>query len=254
VQDWFSASNEAIVVATIAFGMGIDKANIRYVYHYNLSKSLENFSQEIGRSGRDSEPATCEMFVCPDDLNALENFVYGDTPSLEAVRGLVKEVYSLGDEFDVSLFELAAHHDIRPIVTRTLLTYLELDGYLQEGTPFYSSYQFRPLATSAEILAKFEGERRDFLSRLLRCAEKAKIWFTIDLDAAVAKTGGPRERVVRALDYLGEQGLLELKVEGVRHRFRRMRRPPANLAELAAPMHARMIERETREIARLNRT
>ena len=250
VQDWFAASDEAIVVATIAFGMGIDKANIRYVYHYNLPKSLENYSQEIGRSGRDGQPSTCEMFLCADDLNVLENFVYGDTPSVAAVRGLVEELFRLGQEFDVSLHTLAGEFDIRPIVIRTLLTYLELDGYLQEGTPFYSKYQFQPNISSAEMLAHFEAERQEFLRKLLSTAEKAKVWFTIDLERAAQKTGSPRDRIVRALDYLAEQGWLQLKVEGVRNRFRVLKQP-ADRAALAVDLHRRILDRETREIGRL---
>jgi ATP-dependent DNA helicase RecQ len=250
VQDWFIASDNAVVVATIAFGMGIDKSNIRYVYHYNVPKSLENLSQEIGRAGRDELPATCEIFVCPDDLIALENFAYGDTPGIESVRAMVQEVFAMGDEFDLSLYELSAKHDIRFLVARTLLTYLEIDGYIQEGTPYYSSFQFRPFATSAEILSQFEGERRDFLQRLFRSAVKAKVWFTIDLDRAISATDSDRERIVRALDYLAEKGLIELKAQGVRHRFRRMRRQP-NLEELITALHARLLDREAREIARL---
>jgi ATP-dependent DNA helicase RecQ len=164
---------------------------------------------------------------------------------------LVSEIFRQGDELELSLYDLSSRHDLRPLVLRTLLTYLELDGYLREGTPFYSQYRFKPLASSADILARFEGERRDFLRKLLSQAQKAKIWFNIDLGRAAQATGSPRERVVRALDYLGEQQLLELQVEGVRNRFRCLRRPQDPPA-LAADLHQRTLAREQREIARLN--
>jgi ATP-dependent DNA helicase RecQ len=251
VQDWFAASDEAIVVATIAFGMGIDKANIRAVYHYNLPKSLENYSQEVGRAGRDGLPSDCELFICPDDLNRLENFVYGDTPTEGAMRGLVTDLFGRGDDIAVSAFDLAGEHDIRPLVVATLLTYLELDGYLEGGTPFYANYAFQPLATSKEILTNFEGERRQFLAAVFRQAKKAKTWFHIDLDAAAQAAGAPRERVMRALDYLAERGLLTVKADGPRHRYRRLR-VPADIDALAAELQRRTQQREAREIARLN--
>jgi len=74
IQDWFMGSNDAVVVATIAFGMGVDKSNIRRVVHYNLPKSLEGYAQEIGRAGRDGLDSDCLLYFCHEDLQILESF------------------------------------------------------------------------------------------------------------------------------------------------------------------------------------
>ncbi|MDQ6955077.1 MAG: C-terminal helicase domain-containing protein, partial [Mariprofundaceae bacterium] len=249
-QEWFMASDSAIVVATIAFGMGVDKSNIRYVYHYNLPKSLENYAQEVGRAGRDGLASVCEMLVCVDDLNVLENFIYGDTPTQSSLQSLVQAVFTQGDDFDVSLYELSIQHDIRPLVLRTLLTYLELEAYLQGGTAFYADYSFKPLLSSQEILSHFEGERHTFLRSIFLQAKKAKTWFNIDMEQAAQQLGSSRERIIRALDYLADQNMLAVKVSGVRNPYRLIKAPD-DLMALADHLHQRALKREQSEISRL---
>ena len=251
IQDWFMADPRAVVVATIAFGMGIDKANIRYVYHYNLPKSLENYAQEVGRSGRDGQPSVCEVFVCPHDRIALENFVYGDTPTLEAVRGVVADVLGRGETFDVSSNELSGEHDIRPLVVETLLTYLELLGVIAATGPFYTEYKFQPHRPSAAILKDFDARRADFLKRVLNHATKAIKWMTLDVAAAAKATGEPRERIVAALNYLEEKGDLTLQIAGARQGYRLVDKA-RNVNGLVEKLHARFADRERRDIERLD--
>ncbi len=250
IQEWFMSSEDAVVVATIAFGMGVDKANIRYVYHYNLPKSLENYSQEIGRAGRDGETSICQMLICIDDFSVLENFVYGDTPTQAAVRGFIEWLFSQQAQFDINLYELSSTHNIRPLVLRTLLTYLELEGYLRGGTPFYADYQFKPLMDSRHILAQFEGQRRAFLAGIFRQARKARTWFHIDPAATAQALNTDRERIIRALDWLGEKQMLDVKVAGIRYRYERLK-SPSDWTALGNELNNRMVKREQAEISRL---
>jgi len=250
IQDWFIQSSNAIVVATIAFGMGIDKSDIRGVYHYNLPKSLENYSQEIGRAGRDGKVSHCHLLLCSDDLTPLENFIYGDTPTTVAIGKFVEFIFSHTGEFDISLFELSRRCDIRPLVLRTLLTKLELQGYLKGGTPFYASYQFKPLLSSAEILERFDAQRQTFIGNIFKAAVKKKTWYELDVAELATQLGDSRERIIRALDYMAENKLLELKVAGVRNRYT-VTKAPQSKHQLTTDTASEAIAREEGEIGRL---
>jgi len=225
VQEEFMRSEDAIVVATIAFGMGIDKADIRYVYHYNLPKSLENYSQEIGRAGRDGKQAICEILASASDAIVLENFSYGDTPEPSDVESLTDFLLTRDGTFDLSLYELSREHDMRPLVVNTLLTYLELEGLIESTAPFYTEYAFQPLKPSKEILAGFDQERADFLSSLFKSAKKGKIWFSLEIDDVARRLDAPRSRIVSAISYLEEKGELRVKVAGARQGYRRTQKP-----------------------------
>ena len=251
-QDWFMQSDNGVVVATIAFGMGIDKANIRKVLHYNPPKSLENYAQEIGRAGRDQQPSLCECFLVPDDLNVIENFIYGNTPSRESIRELVDKLLAGADNERVgySLYSMSRTHDLRPLVLRTLLTRLELRGVIKGGTPSYSSYEFKPLTDSTSMLARYTGEQRAFTKMILSCASKRKMWFAMNVEEAVQKTGHTRREVLAQLDDLDAYGLLELKVGGVRNPYTVIQRP-SDPAELVDALYAEAIQRETSEIDRI---
>ncbi|MFT5722618.1 MAG: ATP-dependent DNA helicase RecQ [Motiliproteus sp.] len=277
VQDRFMAGRLRIVVATIAFGMGIDKSDIRAIFHYNLPKSIENYVQEIGRAGRDGQPSTCELLACGDDSRVLANFSFGDTPSAESLALLLDELLLdellldelLLDElassapvdqpdhasvalgtFDVSTYDLSSRFDIRPLVVSTLLTYLELEGVIAATGPFYSQYRLAFNEPAETLCARFDSpERQQFLRSVFAAGSKGRKWLTLDMMTIEATIGQPTSRIIKALDYLQQQGWIESSVSGLRQGYRRLRQPDREV--LLASMLTLFETRERRDIERL---
>ncbi len=83
MQEDFMTSTRRVVLATNAFGMGVDKADIRFVIHFQIPKTLEAWTQEVGRAGRDDAPSHCELLYMQDDVAIQQNFVGWANPSRE---------------------------------------------------------------------------------------------------------------------------------------------------------------------------
>lgn len=250
VQDAFMAGDIQLVVATIAFGMGIDKADIRAIYHYNLPKTLENYMQEIGRAGRDGEDAHCEILACADDLTVLANFSYGDTPIPEALAALVEHLLNQEENFDVSLFELSGVFDIRPLVVATVFTYLEMKGVLRATGPFYDSYKVHYNRSLDEICADFDPQRAAFLRDLFATAKPGRTWLHLNPDESAMALGQPRGRITAAIGYLEEKGELTTQVTGLRHGYR-LQEQTRDPEKLIADLQNTFAEKERQNISRL---
>ena len=166
-----------LVIATNAFGMGIDKSDIRYIIHWTMTGTLEQYYQEAGRAGRDGETAHCILFYCPDDRKLHEWFVKESAPNKPDLLKLLKliETFPSVGSFRMFAAEDLELSDFNADKIRVGISHLEKLGFLRRlyNVPSKLSVRVRPLESS--LTAEIADESQKILLRSLRSRSELNV-------------------------------------------------------------------------------
>ena len=181
VQDrFFDDSPEGLdlVVATNAFGMGIDKSDIRYIIHWTMTGTLEQYYQEAGRAGRDGETAHCILFYCPDDRKLHEWFVKESAPNKPDLLKLLKLIETFPSVGSFRMFaaeELEWLSSFNDSKIRVGISHLEKLGFLRRlyNVPSKLSVRIRPFESS--LTEEIADESQKILLRHLRSRSELNV-------------------------------------------------------------------------------
>lgn len=177
-EDW-KANRTRIIVATNAFGMGIDKADVRFVIHKDMPESLEAYYQEAGRAGRDEQKAYAVLLYNHADRIKNEKKLLTNFPSVDEIKlvyhhlgGYFQLAYGTGEgiSFDLDLGDFCSRYKLDPAKTINALKFLEQDDYLSFNESVFLPSRFR-FEISNELLYNFQIQNSawdPFIKTLLR--------------------------------------------------------------------------------------
>jgi ATP-dependent DNA helicase RecQ len=184
-QERFMAERESVMVATNAFGLGIDKPDVRMVVHYQMPASLEAYYQEAGRAGRDGESARCELLFDSNDRRIQAFFLGGRYPSVEDVRRVWNALLQPSVTSPLSAVEVAALAPGVPTTkARVALKALQDAGLLHAAQARYALLERALDDAAAQRVADAYRERaqadRTKLEQLVAYAYSARCrWLTL---------------------------------------------------------------------------
>lgn len=200
-QDEWVSGKCRIMVATNAFGMGIDKADVRFVIHYSICDSLEHYYQEAGRAGRDEKKAYAVLLVGPDDHAKAKRMFSFEFPSLEIIKKVYEAIanylqVAIGDgagiSYDFNVYEFCKKNKMFVGTVLNAIDILRMNNYLTLTDE--SEHPSRIMFTiSRDELYKLRVERTDldhFIRTILRMYDGVFTEFRAVSESAIATASG----------------------------------------------------------------
>lgn len=187
-QNWWMNSNQNILISTNAFGMGIDKNQVRFVFHYAPPYSLENYYQEIGRAGRDGNDSAAYMLWTEQDLMRSDDILKNQTPTKAEYEKVIIYLYSLYQiadheqtdiEFPFHITRLEKLTKLTPVKIRSVVHFLHQQEivYLKKSRSGQSSITLLIDHDQIESLAKSDAYFLELLQRNITGFTTGKVHF-----------------------------------------------------------------------------
>ena len=219
VQDSFMEGTLPVVVATNAFGMGIDKADLRFVVHYDIPGSPEAYYQEVGRAGRDGKPATCLLLFNYADTFTQEFFIDGSYPPRDMIERAYEVLCDIGtDEIEMTqktLAERLGRTKSNEMAVSSCLKILEKAGYIERGSDGEHQARVTLRIEPEELRRQVEGKskyQKEIVSYCLDVLDGSKDkTLLVDLDVMAENLNLATEQLRRHLSALHQAGSMEYR-------------------------------------------
>ncbi|WP_224368705.1 RecQ family ATP-dependent DNA helicase [Hyalangium versicolor] len=244
-QEEFMAAKEAVAVATNAFGMGIDKPDIRFVAHANIPKAVEAYYQEVGRAGRDGKPATAVLLFNHADVYTQERLIEGNHPS-EVVLGDIWNALRTVPEFNKGVGVLAGMVGASEFEVSAALRIFERERKIERGGRGEGEYGLT-LTEKALATHPHAEDARKLLQSLMAVFPIGRSNNT-ELQPLARRTGLGEEEVRHALGLLEKAGAVRVRKPFAGRTIRALEQVP--FRELGVDLN-RVREQERRALLQL---
>lgn len=252
-QDAFMSGRARIVVATNAFGMGVDKPDVRLVLHYDLPGTIEAYYQEAGRAGRDGKPSYCVLLFSAADRYLQEFFIEGSSPGLDVIKGVYRVLCEQGPDEFVTTHEAIAKKlpgKVNDMAIGTCLNLFERAGVIERAPRGSNLAYIKRINALMPLDSRAKVQKSVYSALKEAFGDKLDEGTPLDLNALVNAVELPRDSVLTALHGLHERGLLEY-TPPMRGRAMRLLKRSETLPDLGIDL-SMLMSKQTREQAKLD--